>query len=244
LKKKKNKSAMKPKKVNYQIEEPCHEDWDQMEPEAKGRFCSSCSKTVVDFSNMSDFSIVNYLENNKNQSVCGRFEEKQLDRTYSLPKSPYPAFGFDLRAVALGLALSTFSALPSQAQNSRSIEQHDTLADQPVVVKQGEIAAYYDHTDESFAAGKINMTGKDYERVTISLLDGSLAELSSVKVSKNGTFKIPLDWAKKPVSIRIRAEGFTPKLIYFSNHESLGNLSITLNARKMVKGKIAYDRED
>lgn len=235
---------MKPKKVNYKIDEPCHEDWDQMKPEAKGRFCSSCSKTVVDFSNMSDFSIVNYLENNKHLSVCGRFEEKQLDKTYLLPKSQSPAFGFDLKAVALGLALSTFTAIPSQAQNSIRIEQQDSLADRAVIVKQGEVAAFYDHTDESFAAGKIEMTGKDYERVTISLMDGSLVELSSVKVSKNGTFKIPLDWTKKPVSIRVSAPGFASKIVYFSNHESLGNLSISLNARKMVKGKVAYDRED
>jgi hypothetical protein len=233
---------MKSKGVNYKIEEPCYADWDQMKPEAKGRFCDSCSKTVVDFSNMSDFSIVNYLESNKHLSVCGRFEEKQLDKTYLLPKSHYPAFGFDLKAVALGLALSTFSALPSQAQNSIQIEQHDSMADQPIVVKQGEIAAFYDHTDESFASGKIEMTGKDYERVTISLMDESSVELSSVKVSKNGTFKIPLDWAKKPVSIRVSAPGFASKIVYFSNHESLGNLSIGLNAQKMIKGKVASNR--
>jgi hypothetical protein len=53
---------MKPKKISYKIEEPCHADWGRMQPEAQGRFCSSCSKTVVDFSSMSDFSIVNYLE--------------------------------------------------------------------------------------------------------------------------------------------------------------------------------------
>ncbi len=73
---------MKSKGVNYKIEEPCHADWDQMKPEVKGRFCESCSETVVDFSKLSDFSIVTYLENNKHQSVCGRFEEKQLEKTY------------------------------------------------------------------------------------------------------------------------------------------------------------------
>jgi hypothetical protein len=232
---------MKPKKVNYKIEEPCHADWDQMKPEEKGRFCESCSKTVVDFSKMSDFSIVNYLESNKHLSVCGRFEEKQLDRTYVLPKSHYPALGFDLKAVALGLALSTFSALPSQAQNSTMTEQHDSISALIVLLK-GDVAMVYYHTDESFVAGKIEMTGKDYERVTISLMDGSLVELSSMKVSKSGAFKIPLDWAKKPVSIRVSAPGFASKVIYFSNQESLGSLQVSLQPRKMVKGKVAYDR--
>ena len=71
-------------------------DWDKMKPEAQGRFCSSCSKTVVDFSTMSVFSIVNYLENNKHQSVCGRFGEEQLAKTYLFAK-PHPSvFSFDL----------------------------------------------------------------------------------------------------------------------------------------------------
>lgn len=235
---------MKPKKVNYKIEEPCHADWDQMKPEAKGRFCESCSKTVVDFSSMSDFSIVNYLENNKDQSVCGRFEEKQLDRTYLLPKAHYPAFGFDLKAVALGLALSTFSALPSQAQNSAITEQHDSI-DEVRVVTQGRIMTAYNHTDESFAAGKIKLQGKDFSLVRISLMDGASNELASVKPEKNGTFKVPLDWEKKPVAIRVSSPGYVSETVYFNNHKSLDNLLISLDERKtMIKGKVAYDRED
>lgn len=117
---------MKAKKIKYSIEEPCHEDWNQMKPEAKGRFCESCSKTVVDFSSMSDFSIVNYLEGKKNESVCGRFTPNQMDKTYFLPKRHH-SFSFDLKAVALGLALSTFSAVHLNAQVTPPIEHIDTL---------------------------------------------------------------------------------------------------------------------
>lgn len=228
---------MKPKKVNYKIEEPCQEDWDQMQPEAKGRFCSSCSKTVVDFSRMSDFSIVNYLENNKNQSVCGRFEEKQLDKTYLWTKPHHQVFNFDLKAVALGLALSTFSALPSQAQNSLMTEQHDSI-NEPIAMLQGAVVMVYDHSDESFVGGKIKLEGKDYNGVKISLMDKNSVVLSSVNSSKNGTFKIPLDWAKNPVSIRITAPGHATEMVYFSHHKSLGNLTVTLNERRMIKGKV------
>ena len=232
---------MKPKKVNYQIEEPCHADWDQMKPEAQGRFCSSCSKTVVDFSTMSDFSIVNYLENNKHQSVCGRFGEDQLAKTYFLPKSNPSAFNFDLRAVALGLALSTFSALPSQAQNSTPIEQRDSI-NEPKVMVQGAVAMSYDHKNESFVGGKIKIPGKDYENVKIALVDGNGAELSSVKPTKNGTFRISLNGMKNPASIRVSAPGYSSQTIYFENHESLGDLTITLHERPMKMGKVAVER--
>ncbi len=228
---------MKPKKINYKIEDPCHADWDRMNPEAQGRFCSSCSKTVVDFSAMSDFSIVNYLENNKHQSVCGRFGEDQLAKTYFLPKSNPSSFQFDLRAVALGLALSTFSALPSLAQNSVQIEQHDSI-NEPKVMVQGEVAMSYDHSNEKFVSGKVKLNGKRVSEIKVALVDGSSVELSAIEVSKDGTFKIPLDWTNSPASIRVSASGYSSQIIYFENHQSLGNLKVTLHERPMKMGKV------
>lgn len=232
---------MKPKKINYQIEEPCHADWDQMKPETQGRFCSSCSKTVVDFSTMSDFSIVNYLESNKHQSVCGRFAEDQLAKTYLFTKPHQSLFSFDLKAVALGLALSTFSAISSQAQTSAPVEYHDSI-DEPRQMIQGEVAMSYDHSNEKFVSGKVKLDGKRVSEIKVALVNGSSVELSTIEVPKNGIFKIPLDWTKNPASIRVSASGYGTETVYFSNHQSLSNLSVTLNERPMKMGKVVSDR--
>lgn len=61
------------------IPKPCHEDWSKMTPKEKGRFCSSCSKTVVDFTQKSTMEIQEFLIENKNQRICGHFYRKQLD---------------------------------------------------------------------------------------------------------------------------------------------------------------------
>ena len=37
---------------NIRIENPCHENWNLMSRNQKGRFCDSCNKTVIDFSKM------------------------------------------------------------------------------------------------------------------------------------------------------------------------------------------------
>ena len=50
-----------------------------MRPEEKGRFCSSCSKTVMDFSMMTDREVIAYLSR-AGQQVCGRFAPEQLGR--------------------------------------------------------------------------------------------------------------------------------------------------------------------
>lgn len=61
------------------IPEPCHEDWSKMTPNEKGRFCKSCTKTVVDFTKMSPDAIQDYLHNNKDQRICGHIKQSQLD---------------------------------------------------------------------------------------------------------------------------------------------------------------------
>src|SRR4051812_6077331 len=61
------------------IPQPCHENWDAMTLQDKGRFCTSCAKTVVDFSQMSDTQVLNYLSHAKGR-LCRRFAQDQVER--------------------------------------------------------------------------------------------------------------------------------------------------------------------
>jgi len=63
----------------FHIPTPCHEDWNNMTQQDKGRFCASCSKQVVDFSLMTDNQVLNYFKNTSGK-VCGRFADDQLQR--------------------------------------------------------------------------------------------------------------------------------------------------------------------
>jgi hypothetical protein len=60
------------------IPKPCHQSWLKMTPNNEGRHCSHCSKTVVDFANMTDAQLIKYLVTNND--ICGRFGEAQLNR--------------------------------------------------------------------------------------------------------------------------------------------------------------------
>jgi hypothetical protein len=74
--------------IQLSIPEPCHQDWNKMTPNDQGRFCSSCSKTVVDFSTMSDAALMQYFENLKDSNVCGRVYTDQLDRNIEPAAKP------------------------------------------------------------------------------------------------------------------------------------------------------------
>ena len=114
------------------IPEPCHEDWNKMNPDTKGKFCNSCSKSVFDFSNKTDTEIKDILLEYKDQKVCGHFKKSQVNRPLNLsfnlrdlPKniSMTKAFG-----IALFLVFGTFlfSCTDEHGQKVDTIEVVET----------------------------------------------------------------------------------------------------------------------
>ena len=68
-------------KYILKVPEPCHEDWSQMTPTEKGKFCGNCKREVVDFTNHSNYEIVRKLD--RRESICGRLKETQLNKELS-----------------------------------------------------------------------------------------------------------------------------------------------------------------
>jgi len=102
---------MNTRTVSIQIPSPCHESWDKMQSDSHGRFCGSCQKTVIDFTNKSDLEIRNLLLARAGEKVCGHFKKTQVDRPLqltidltTLPRNIMPARAF---AIALLLTFGT-----------------------------------------------------------------------------------------------------------------------------------------
>ena len=68
-------------KIQLVIPEPCHENWKEMTPVDKGRYCLACQKSVIDFTKMSDREIAQFFKKPSTGSVCGRFLDDLLVRT-------------------------------------------------------------------------------------------------------------------------------------------------------------------
>lgn len=70
---------MKQKEYTLKINNPCKQEWDSMAKTDIGKFCLHCSKTVVDFTKLTDSEIVQIVEQNSNK-LCGSLTSQQLNR--------------------------------------------------------------------------------------------------------------------------------------------------------------------
>ncbi|MFP3599207.1 hypothetical protein [Chryseobacterium sp. SIMBA_029] len=124
------------------IPKPCHENWETMTPEEKGRFCSVCSKTVRDFTLASDQEIIEVLSHSS-EDICGNFYESQLNRNlhYSYINSVFMKF-------AVGFILTAGGLVSVNAQQKKP---HDTL--QTEEIKDVVLYRVYGHKNEKKLLG-------------------------------------------------------------------------------------------
>jgi len=94
--------------MKISIPQPCHENWQQMTPNEQGRFCASCQKTVVDFTDWTDKAIFDFFTLQKGKT-CGRFNRTQIDRVISIPATKSRAI---YRIAIAFAAVSLFSQAP------------------------------------------------------------------------------------------------------------------------------------
>ncbi|WP_184550256.1 hypothetical protein [Mucilaginibacter sp. FT3.2] len=107
------------------IPTPCQQLWQQMVPVEQGRHCESCSKTVTDFTVMTDKEIISYLGRQNN--VCGRFDDFQLIRINQQLQNNGQAFTLFKK---IGLVAAVMIAIPfakANAQKKHKTEQTPVL---------------------------------------------------------------------------------------------------------------------
>lgn len=128
-----------PKQLQIKIPEPCHEGWNNMTPSEKGRFCGSCQKQVIDFTNMSDREIAQFFKKPITGSVCGHFRNTQLDRDIQVPKKRLPWVRHFFQ-ITLPMFLLSFKPGASKAQinTTQTGKKPDS---------SGRVGASYDVTD-------------------------------------------------------------------------------------------------
>ena len=231
-------SVMKKKVVQYQIEEPCHESWEAMTPDSKGRFCNSCAKPVVDFTSMSDRQVLQFMSA-ATGSVCGRMTSRQLDRDFTQYEMQQGR-SFNLRALVLGTAISTFSALNAYSQGEVKGKVAARI-EEPV--KMGEMAATpVTVITDSVFSGRIfdYMEDTTVAGAEVTIFDEAGNQLSTTLSNEAGKFELPLDVTQNPYRVVFRKEGLEEVVYFFSDFPSTRDVAISMYSEtRIIMGLVA-----
>lgn len=195
----------KPKTISLQIPEPCHEDWQQMTPTERGRFCSSCQKEVLSFTDMTDAQVIAFFKK-RPTNVCGQFRPEQL-RTYHLAPEPQLRTRFGALAVGSLISVMTVGSTAASAQEKmgevvRVVDTAPTCTDAALdKVEQGTVDSLH-----AFTGRVLNMnTGSGMPNVTLQIKGTDIGTHTDAE----GRFclTIPESHRQKPFAVSIRATG-------------------------------------
>ncbi len=166
-------------KVN--LPEPCHQDWNKMNTQEKGRFCGSCQKLVIDFSGMSDTEIISYFKEYKSQNTCGRFKKTQINRT--LKKQETPRRKLFLKELAAACFAFFLASTDAKAQGGA------ILSDEKVaqIRQQREEKKFIENQGKQIAInGRVKNGNENLSNATISVKGTGHKTLSL----ENGLFSV------------------------------------------------------
>jgi hypothetical protein len=205
------------KKIQLKIDEPCHENWDKMNKAEQGRFCGSCQKHVVDFTNMSDSQLAAFFKKPSSGSVCGRFYDDQLDRSIEIPRKRIPWVRYFVQ-FALPAFLITVRA---SAQSKPKPVKTDNIVSSPQPLMLGKVATY---RGEVAAVEQLDIKGQVTDE------NGVPVPYATVKVKgtqlgtaadSSGVFKIKNFLFSKSVVLLASSVGYNVKEITISRLDEL-----------------------
>lgn len=228
------------KKIQLSIPKPCHESWDAMTPVEKGKFCGSCQKQVVDFSNMSDRQVAEFFKKPSTGSVCGRFMTDQLERDIEIPKKRIPWFKYFFQ---FALPAFLFSMKASAQQTKGKIKVNTVTKDttSPVLrPKMGLVAPIC----RPQLMGDISIERPALSgSLELKIVDekGSIIPYASIETgvigkggaaNKDGLFKLDKSILKMDGKIFVSAGGFERKEVLVKTFSHItGTFTVTLQKK-------------
>ncbi len=181
--------------INLSIPQPCHEDWENMAPNERGRHCNSCNKTVIDFSLFTDKQLVDFFSK-VTGSVCGRLTNFQTNRQLAYVE---PARNHFLYKLLFGTALVTgiVSANANYNPNTKPLIESFSLqrsTEKPEQAPQGDTT--------HFISGMVvdSIRHKPLSSAIVAIK----GTVQSVQTDENGNFKlfVPLKYRKKIIQLQ------------------------------------------
>lgn len=250
--------SRKQKAIEIQIADPCQQAWTEMTPIRNGRFCTSCEKTVVDFSEMSDGEILRIAQQHQG-NICGRFRPDQLNRPLLAPQAKkgwhkWKSIAALVSGLLLGNEIKAQSSSPSTAfyqvpqQQKAAVE---TNLEGIVKDQNGTVLAYATvqlFVDGAFYAGTVsNENGQFKLYVPPSSMEAEL-EISYMGYQKE-TIVLEAEQMENPfLEVALKAgieleEVVVTGLKYRTSCRTMGGAMSLISRAHHVKEPVVQDPE-
>lgn len=196
-----------------------------MTPQDNGRFCGSCNKLVVDFTQMNDTDIIQYLL--KNTHTCGILKKGQINRPMYLLSAPKRRSAWPGIAAMLVAGLFSLAPIKNHAYtNHRSGIEYFPIDGKKVEPSQNEqkvtVYIFNSETKAPISYGMVFIEG-----------------VGTFYSDQNGKVDVVINWMedKRPENyyISISAGGYEVKNYYLKEHElkKISAANVYLNMQKM-----------
>lgn len=152
------------------VKKPCSENFEHFSTTAKGGFCGTCKKEVIDFTAMPEKELIEHFDKSAGET-CGRFYTSQLKSYQTNPLTKMNGTFLSRSIALMGFSLLALCSIPElQAQEIASLNPS----------KQTEIViAQRLHKATAIAFEKYTVTG--------TVLDEENLPLAGVNVVLKGT---------------------------------------------------------
>jgi hypothetical protein len=115
------------------LADPCPADWNKMNPVEEGRFCKTCCKVVIDFTQKTAQEILDYLRSHSGERVCGYAKRAELK---TVPVSTAQKISTRLRRFSLALYLVFGGLLFTTASCGGMMEEPSRFDDSVMQAQQ------------------------------------------------------------------------------------------------------------
>ena len=215
------------KKFTLEIATPCSENFDKMIPNAKGSFCDSCAKNVIDLSRKTNSEVARFIAENKGKSICARIKSTQLAEEFEYNEMSKIN---TLKYAAIAASVLLTSNVVGQEKEPI---QTEVISPQPNNHIVGKIAVTQQVEEEVsiIVKGKIldsktnkPLNNKTYPNLTINI--NNSPTLFKVN-AKTGEFSIPLTVLKSTDNLEITVvsgDYYFSKIIPFDIKSVKGNI--------------------
>lgn len=245
------------KTLQLSIPEPCHENWADMTPTEKGRFCAACQKEVVDFTNMREAELVAFFRKKKTGSVCGRFNDTQLNTEMTVPpkRIPWARYFFQITLpafIASGKLMAQGKVVPEYKSNETVITvlagfakvKEKTSSPRQITTVKGQVIdetgvgiPYASLTNNKTKAGIVADSLGNFILKDVHVLEGSEYTVSAVGYTKTTFFASRINSQTK-LQVQLIADNTLDEVIIISYGQTKGKTFYTGAVTKLVEDSL------